>query len=69
MNTSCCVTVITAIEDNTEIFISHDGNVLVSNVTINRGEAFQYLSKDTPMDITGAFVSANKKISVSSGIC
>ena len=55
---SCLVTVVAGIEDDTQVNITHGGTTLVDSVTVNRGEVLQYLSSTTPTDINGAFISA-----------
>ena len=61
------VTVVAGIEDDTQVNITHGGTTLVDSVTVNRGEALQYLSSTTPTDITGAFISATKTVAVMTG--
>lgn len=62
------IVVIAGIEDDTQISIYHNGLTLVDGITINRGEAFQYLSTAAPTDISGAFVNSTKTVSVMSGM-
>lgn len=60
--------VIAGIDDDTQISIYHNGSTLVDGITINRGEAFQYLSTSAPTDISGVFVNGTKTVSVMSGM-
>ena len=59
--------VVTGIHDDTCVTITYGGTTLVSSATINRGETLQYLSKDTPTDVTGAYINATKVVSVLTG--
>ena len=60
------VAVVAGIEDDTQVNITHGGTTLVDSVTVNRGEALQYLSSSTPTD-TGASISATKTVAVMTG--
>ena len=61
------VAVVAGIEDDTQVNITHGGTTLVDSVTVNRGEALQYLSSTTATDITGALISATKTVAVMTG--